>query len=85
MILNFNEPKSSMHKQLTDMLFSTEVIWIYDELNRCAIIQQTFKHGLVLYCAMVHDGFQWRCIDIQETDIHGAQTMYECLLKALRD
>lgn len=72
-----------MHKLLTQMLLDTEVIWIYDETHRCAIVQQTFKNGRVLYCSMVFTGFEWICIDIQQTDIHGAQIMYECLVKAV--
>lgn len=72
-----------MHKQLKDMLLDTEVIWIYDELHKVAVLQQTFKNGRVLYCAMVYLKSKWVCIDIQQTDIHGAQIMYECLIKAV--
>ena len=72
-----------MHEQLRIMLTDREIIWIYDEPNRCAILRKSFKSGIVLYCAMVYDGFDWLCIDVQATDEHGAQCMYDCLKKAI--
>ena len=72
-----------MHELLKNMLTDMEDIWIYDEPNRCSILRKIFKSGRVLYSAMVFDGFDWHCIDIQETDVHGAQIMYECLKNAV--
>ena len=73
-----------MHFKLKSMLLDSEVIWIYDEIHKVAVIQQTFKDGRTLFCAMVYfpSRDKWVCIDIQQTDIHGAQKMYECLVKA---
>lgn len=73
-----------MHEQLKAMLLDTEVVWIYDEPYRCAIIQQTFKNGRTLYCLMFYTGANWIVIDIEETDIHGAQLMYECFIHAMK-
>lgn len=72
-----------MHESLKSMLLDTEVIWIYDEPHKIAVIQQIFKNGRILFCAMVYLKCKWVCIDIQQTNIHGAQKMYECLLKAV--
>ena len=73
-----------MHNELKSMLIDSQVIWIYDELHRCAIIQQTFKNGITLYCLMLYSGSEWVIIDIEETDIHGAQFMYECFVSAMK-
>lgn len=72
-----------MHEHLKKMLNINEDIWIYDELNRCAILRKVFESGRVLYAAMAFDGFNWLCIDVEQTDEHGAQFMYECLKKAV--
>lgn len=72
-----------MHEQLKGMLTVSEEIWIYDEPNGVAVLQKTFESGRVLYAAMAYDGFEWLCIDIQETDEHGAQIMYNSMVKAV--
>lgn len=75
-----------MHFKLKSMLVDSEVIWIYDEIHRVAVIQQTFKDGRTFFCAMVYFASisEWVCIDIHETDIHGAQKIYDCLVKACK-
>lgn len=75
-----------MHELLKSMLLDTEVIWIYDEPNKIAVVQQVFKNGRTLFCAMVYftSISEWVCIDIQQTDIHGAQRMYDCMVKACK-
>ena len=73
-----------MHNELKSMLIDSQVIWIYDELHRCAIIQLTFKSGRTFYCLMFYTGSEWNCIDINETDIHGAQLMYECFVQCYK-
>lgn len=72
-----------MHDSLKRVLTFNEDIWIYDEPNQCAILRKTFDTGRVLYAAMAYDGFGWLCIDVEQTDEHGAQFMYECLKKAI--
>lgn len=72
-----------MHEQLKEILTVSEVIWIYDEPHGISVLQKTLESGRVLYGVMVYDSCQWHCIDIQETDEHGAQIMYNCMVKAV--
>lgn len=75
-----------MHVQLKAMLLDTEVIWIYDEPHQCSIIQQTYKNGRTFYCLMFYckSISEWLPIHIEETDIHGAQFMYETFLRCFK-
>lgn len=74
------------HDILKKSLCTNEEIWIYDEIHGVAVTVEDFN-GNKMYAVSVYfpSSTVWRIIDIEATDEHGAQIMYDCAVKAVND
>lgn len=68
------------HEVLKNSLATNEEIWIYDEPNRLAVTVENYTNGKKVYSLMLFLPSRgvWNIIDIECTDEHGAQIMYDC-------
>lgn len=73
------------HDILKMSLCSNEEIWIYDEINGVAVTVENFNIKK-MYAVLVYLPSRaiWHIIDIEETDEHGAQIMYNCAVLAVK-
>lgn len=72
------------HDILKNSLSQNEDIFIYDELHGVAVTVENI-HGKKLYYLLFYfpSSVTWNIIDIQATDEHGAQIMYNCAVSAV--
>lgn len=72
------------HEILKRSLCNNEEIFIYDEPHRIAVTVDTV-HGKKYYTLLLYlpSRHIWTIIDIQNTDEHRAQIMYDCAVYAV--
>lgn len=68
------------HQILKNSLCKNEDIWIYDEPNGLAVTVENYTNGKKVYTIQFYLPSRgvWNIIDIECTDEHGAQIMYDC-------
>lgn len=73
------------HEILKRSLCKNEEIWIYDEPHRIAVTVDTV-HGKKYYTVLIYLPSRniWSIVDVQNTDEHGAQIMYDCAVYVVK-
>lgn len=74
------------HEVLKNSLAPNEEIWIYDEPNRLAVTVENYINGKKIFCLMFYLPSRgvWNIANIECTDEHGAQNMYDCALYVVK-